>query len=453
MLVACSDDSSAPSPTDVRSAIHDDLGHILRETTAAADASTVNLPTGAAFGFATSLLGTSTPSIATRMLAAAGEDEESFDPDAMVDQLAQELFTDANHLGDGIYRVPASLFCTQQVFDDSTGTTTEAIDPDCASELAKMQLRIRVAEDGDGLRFFVQIDANHDEPLSLLLAHDKLAVTLNLDEASAAMTAIAPLVGESAPNAALAGSITGTVEVLGAAHARVALDFDRAISIKLSGARADEGVSLDGPDAIRFTSAAARVVTVDLDGGAPKASLDLGLGATTAHLPGDDLSAATDFALGGATLDAVFEGGALQLTNVSLGTTTTTVSVGGQTAMAIDLNPDAGRAFAATITADPATGDETVVVSPRFDLRTQIDQALLGDEAPVYDITRVLVDGSLRADALTGQIEVLAGTFSLTTNPSSYGFSATSGQCVQPTENYDDTTFTSYTTCSVGACE
>jgi hypothetical protein len=383
------------------------------------------------------------------MLAAAAEDEASFDPDAMLEQLEQELFTDANHLGDGVYRVPASLVCTQQVFDETTGTTTEAIDPDCASELDKMQLRIRVADDGDGVRFFVQIDANHDEPLSLLLAHDKLAVTLNLDDASAAMTAIAPLVGESAPNAALSGSITGTLEVLGAAHAQVALDFDRAISIKLAG----EGISLDGRDAVRFASAAARVLTVDLDGGAPKASLGVGLGATSAHIPGDDVSAATDFALGGATLNAVFEDGALQLTNVSLGNTTTTVSVGGQTAMAIDLNPDAGRAFAATITADPATGDETVVVSPRFDLRTQIDHALLGDEAPVYDVTRILVDGSLRGDALTGQIEVLAGTFSMTTNPSSYGFSATSGQCVQQTDNYDDTTFTSYTTYSVGACQ
>ncbi len=448
-LAACSDDP--PAPTDVRSAVHDDLGHILREAKAASDASTVNLPTGGAFGFATSLLGTGGSSISQRVLArtAADDEEGGFDPDAIVQKLETELFTDANYLGNGIYRVPASLACLVETYDEGTGMTTESVDPECASQLEQVQLRIRVADDDDGLRFFVQVDANHDEPLSVLLAHDQLSLTVNLDDATAALAAIAPLVGESAPNAALSGSITGTLQILGTAHAKASIDFDRAISIKL----ADEGISLDGPDAFRFTSAAARVISVDLDGNTPKAALDLGLGATTAHLPGDDASAATDLALGGATLDAVFEGGALTLTNVSLGETTTTLKVGGQTAMSIDLNPDAGRAFAATITADETAGTETVVVSPRFDLRTTVDHALLGDEAPAYDVTRILVDGSLRGSELTGQVEVLAGTFSMTTNPAQYGFTATAGQCVQETDIYDDETFTSYASYSVGACQ
>src|SRR5512143_2317521 len=50
-LAACGDDP--PSPTEVRSAIHDDLGYILHEGKAASDASTANLPSTSVFSLAT----------------------------------------------------------------------------------------------------------------------------------------------------------------------------------------------------------------------------------------------------------------------------------------------------------------------------------------------------------------------------------------------------------------
>lgn len=460
-LIACGD--GPPDPSEVRSALRNDLGHVLREGQASMDATT-NMPSGTAFGFATIALG-GTDGAALRAMApvsrflndlnpdlrdgTAGFDEET-GSDAVIQMLEQELFTDANYLGDGVFRVPASLVCEQTTYDPDTGIETTSIDPDCAQKLDLAQLRIRVASEDDGLRFYIQVDANHDEPLAFFLSHTKLAVTLDLDEATAAMAALAPIFGETAPNADLSGEITGAIEIRGAAHAGVSLSFDRALSIKF----ADQGVDLDGANATRFTSAAGTIIAVDLDAHATKASLDLGLGKTTAHIPGDALEPqATDFSLGGATVSARYQANTLTLTNISLGDTTTTLSKGGVQGLAIDLNPADGRSLDATITTDPVSGDETLEVSPRLDLRTSVDHAVLGDEAPVYDVTRVQLTGSLRGSAFGDVVEVLSGSLAVDTNPADYGFAAIAGQCVQSTDVFDDVTYTSYTTYAVVACQ
>ncbi len=457
-LVACSGD--APAPSDVRARIADDLHHVLTEGKAAIDGSTANLPTGSAFGFATTALDSAGAArlaapvarlfeAKDRRLAVDGEDTADFDPDAIIDTLNQELFTDANYLGDGIYEVPASLVCEETIYDPDTNTESTSIDAECAQRLAQAELRIRVEED-DGLRFWIQLDANHDEPLGILLRHDEVALTVDLDDASAAMTALAQVFGEDAPNADLAGQITGSLKILGTAHASASLSFDRAIAISF----ADEGVALDADGAYRFASAAGDIVTVDLDGTAEQAALDVGLGETTAHLPGDaEDPRATDVLLAGATVQASYQDNTVTLDNISLGSQTTTVSVGGQQALAIDLNPSDGRSLSATVTVDPTTGDETLAVSPRLDLQMTTNHTLLEDEPPVYDITRVQLDGSLRGSAEGERVEVVSGTFAIATDPAQYGFSAAAGECVFATEMYDDTTFSSWTQYSVGACQ
>jgi hypothetical protein len=427
---------------------------VLTEGQAAMDGSTANLPTGAAFGVATTALessGVARFAPIKRLLVRdrqLHEDEEAaFDPDEVIDFLNQKLFTDANHLGNGIYKVPASLVCAETTVDDlGNGFTT--IDPECAQKLELAQLRIRVEED-DGLRFWVQVDANHDEPVGVLLRRDELGLTVNLDDATDAMIALAPLFGEQAPNADLSGQISGSIKILGEAHAAVAVSFDRALSIKF----AEQGVGLDSDGAFELASAPADVIAIDLDGKASKAKLDLGLGETTAHVPADEFDPATDLVLGGASVNASFAGNTLTLNNISLGSKTTSMSIGGQQALAIDLNANDGRKLNATITVDPATGDETLTVSPRLDLQMSTNHELLDDEQPVYDITRIQLDGSLRGAAYSDRIEVLTGSLSMTTNPSQYGFAASAGQCVFATEIYDEVTFSSWTEYSVGSCE
>jgi hypothetical protein len=275
------------------------------------------------------------------------------------------------------------------------------------------------------------------------LRHDDLAVTVDLDDATDAMIALAQAFGEQAPNADLSGQVTASLKIHGQAHAGASISFDRAISIKF----ADQGVGLDSDGAVRFASAAGEIIAIDLDGNAPKADLDLGLGLTTLHIPSDEFDPSTDVVLGGATVNASFQGHTLTLENISLGNQTTTVTSGGVQELAIDLNANDGRKLNATIAADPATGSETVSVSPRLDLQT-----FTNDAPEPYNVTRVQLDGSLRGTDGSDTLEVVTGSFAITTNPSQYGFSAVAGQCVTATEIYDEVTYTSWTQYSVGAC-
>ena len=459
-LIGCGD---APEPTEVRSRLSTELARILRETHAAQQGATAELPGLGAFGMLESALGqssesstsfrvmqdltrriTGTATAPRHGLAPADPVEDELDTDAMVDYLNTTIFTDANHVGDGIYDIPSSLACTSTIIDEN-GDETEETDPDCVQSWDKIDLRIRVAEDGDTLRFAFQVGANHDEPLELGLASDELSLTVDLDEAEAATETLASAFGEQAPNARLAGRVTGALTVLGTAHVEASLTVNRAIAIAV----ADDGVDLDGADATRFSTAAGKIIAVELNGGAGSGAFELGIGETAVHIPGEE---SFDLDLAGATLRAEATAGQLSLTNVSLGNRTTTVKRNGALALSVDLNPDDGRTLNATITGDATTGEATLEVSPKLDARMTVNHAA-DDFTPVYDVTRVLLDGSLHGAEGTDALEVLSGTFAISTNPASYGFTANAGQCVLGTEAYDDTSGQYYTSFEVATCQ
>jgi hypothetical protein len=447
-LVACGSDDP-PTPTEVRSKIATDLGYILREADAASTAAD-SLPGADATGMLERVLGEDNE-LAARVRTAivaykvkgelaelrAPEEDDDFDADVFTAKLNDTVFSDANHVGDGIYNVPPELVCV---------TPTETIDPDCAAKLARAQLRVRVTSSGDTMTFALQVGAEHDEPLSFALAKRSIALTIDLDDAWRAAATIAAVIdgSEELPNAELSGQITGKLEILGPAHAKASLTFDRAISFKL----AEVGQDLDGPTALRFTSAKANVVAVTLDGNDSSGALTLGLGETLLH---DEDDTETDLA--GITATAAFAANQpLVLSNVSLGNRTSTVTVAGVRARTIDVNPLDGRTFGATISHDATTNLDTLTVTPKLDVRISIDHAVLGEPEPVYGITQIFLDGQLRGAAERDRIEVLTGTFSLITDPSEHGFSATAGQCVVGTEAVDATTGAHYTRWTAGSC-
>ena len=465
-LAACSDD--APPPAEIRARISTDLAGVLREANAAYEGGTEAMPGSAASAAMDRLLGGDSetslrirdavarlagPAASGAGLAAFAEPaDEPADPDAKLAALAEKLFTDENHLGDGIYQVPPELVCTRTEVDTS-GNTTQTVDAACAEKLAQAELRIRVSQSGGELRFAIQLDADHDEPLTIGLAKDAISLTIDLDDAWHAATALGQLFGEDLPNAELAGQITGRLEILGAAHGKLTIDIDRAVSI----AFAEQGAALDGPDAYRFASAKAKVLAVELDGAAKRGSYALGLGATSAHVL-DIFSTSADrdhydLDLPGLTASSEFAAGQpLEIRNISLGDRTASISKNGTRASAIDLNPEDGRALSATVALDPDTGAETLSVSPRLDLRIAVDHAAWGEAAPVYDVTQILLDGSVRSDEDGGQLEVMTGAFRISTSPASYGFSAAAGQCVSATDEIDPTSSDFYTRWTVGAC-
>jgi hypothetical protein len=453
--LGCHDDP--PTPTEVRSSITGDLGNVLRETSAAVDGSTDALPGSTALSMIDRILGSDSPISAplqemTARLAVhaavadPGATGATIDADAQVAYFNDKLFTDANHVGDGVYQVPASLVCTRTAFDGTTEVQT--IDPKCAAQLAKAELRIRVARDGGALVFAVQLDADHDEPLLLTLTHTSLAVTVDLDGAQRAFVALAAVFDEDVPNVALGGRVTGKLEVLGTAKVKLSASIDRALSIKSAAA----GTDLAGPGAFVLASAKATVVAVTLDGHARSGALAIGLGETAVKLPAASDGKRFELDLPGVTASAAYsDGRPLAVTHLGLGGRTTVVSISGVRAQTIDLNPDHGRALDVMLSRDPVTGTETVAVTPRLDLRMTVDHAVLGDSPPVYDVTRVLLDGSLRGDDANDRVQV-TGSFSIATNPASFGVTAITGQCVTGTDATDPTTGQPFTRWTAGSC-
>ena len=456
-LVGCSEDPP-PTPTEVRSQISSDLGNVLREANASFAGSSGALPGTSAMAIVDRAIGTDTvlgarvhsmaAAVAARSSdAAPAAGSDLVDVDAELSYLDDKLFTDANHVGSGVYQVPASLVCSRTTVD-SSGNAVTAIDPTCADQLAKLDLRIRVARDGGALVFAIQLDADRDEPLRFTLTHTSLAVTVDLDGAQRAFVALAPLLGVDAPNAALAGQVTARLEILGTAKARASFAIDRALAI----AFAKQGADLAGPDAFALTSAKTDAYSVTLDGAARSGSLTVGLGATTLKLP-QVSGKRFELDLPGATAAASFAADRpLQLTHLGLGNRTTTVSINGVRAETVDLNPDHGRAFDATVTEDAATGAVTVAVTPKLDLQRSIDHAVLGDAPPVYDITRVVLDGSLVQNSSASGPVAVTGSFSVATSPASYGFTASTGQCVTTADAIDPTSGASYVQWTVAAC-
>lgn len=400
-LAGCGDDP--PSPSEVRSSLTRDLAHVLNEGEAAL-AGVDDVPGAAALSLMTDMVRERATLPGgeglARLLAPADEDEDDLDVDALIETLGNEVFTDANHVGDGVFRIPASLVCG------------EPVDPTCAENFDAAQLRVRVARDGDGLDFALQVGAAHDEPLVVSVDPNALALTVDLDDTYRAAVALATLFGEDLPNTAMSGQVTGELRVLGPAHARVALTIDRALAI----AAAPEGEDLAGAAAFRLSSAAAAVFAFEVDGNAPSLLGMIGLGETAIHIPalGDEGSAlAVD--LPGVKGTAKIEPGApLELTGISLGQRTTQVTRDGVPVLSIDLNPDHGRAFGATVSA------ASITVTPLIDLRIATDT----------DSSRFELEGAVRSrsDVQGDLIEVLTGRFALTP-----GFEAVAGQCVRET--------------------
>lgn len=359
----------------MRSRITTDLGNVLHQSQAA---SGLAMPGAIALGY-----------VLPAMPAAP-------DADATL-AWATSVFSDADYLGDDVFRFPAESVCK----------TDDVVDPACVAAVDKAGLRIRV-DAGDALHFYPQLGPDHDEPIDIMVKHDGLSITADLDGADSALLAVGAALGAQAPAAQLAGQVTFELRVAGPAHVLAALTIDRPIAIAL----ADQDGALDGDGAVRFAAPAGELAAIDVDADARTFTGHFDLGGLGAHVPGHD------FAISTATVDAAFDGTALALTGVAL---SASESVAAHVAATIALSQ-----LDATITG--ANGQETLAPSPRLELSSFIDHGLLGDAAPAFDVTRVVLDGVLRGDP--AMLAVTTGALSVATSPVQFGFVATAGECV-----------------------
>lgn len=429
-LAACDE---APAPSTVRQGLSTNLAAMLPEVMGAlqSDAS-ARVPLDSAeqvldmFDGEADVITTLAATPLVRTLADASELEH----ERLAGWLGRNVFSDANHKGDGVYALPAALFCSETT-DPTTGDPAGAINAGCADLVAKVAPKIKVRGDQSELEFSLLLGPSENEPFFLTLTKRSLKLAVDLGEGADAVAELADVLEGQAPNLRASGRIASSVAVQGEQKVTFQFTIEKPVAL----AFAEQGVSLDSPAAVRFSSAAAPVYTISIDGKAQTLTGALAVGETKLHTPADDIDGepAIDLDLPGMTGSlTIAPGEPVKITGIGLGGRTLTVDANGARAMSLDLNPQHNRRF--DVTVSEAAGKVTFAVSPAMDLRAQVNRAALGEAARTYEVTQVLLDGQSPALTLSASsLQVASGSFKVVTNPTTYGVEATAGQCLAET--------------------
>ncbi len=352
--------------------------------------------------------------------------------------LNEELFTEANYAGDGVYRIPAEGFCDT----DETG----AIDAACAAEIAALKPTIRAEVDGDDALDLTLVIGSL-EPAAVRLEWNHARLTVDLADVGAAIKASSTLLdlgSEAEATWKLSGVVAADLDVRTKSVATFAVDIDEPIHASFAG----KGIALDSPQAFNLDIAkTAPAFRIQLDSNNLALRGGAALNATRLHVPADEETAALDLDLPGAAIVWNQVGSAPLSLDLSLGSRTTTVSVGGKQAIGIDLNPTYDRKLEVTVETEEDTGAAIFTLWPDLDLRLAIDHAVLGDPAPRFDVTQLrtrsegVIASAVRVSELadgTAQAEIVGGTLTIATNPAEFGVTIAAGQCVGAEERTDD---------------
>ena len=342
--------------------------------------------------------------------------DESFEPvpaadgeeptgDELAEMLASQIFTEENHEGGGVYRIPASLVC-----EDDTG----AVDPECAEQFDQLELRIRAVLAEDGLDFTLLVGPDRAAPLTVELRPARAALVVDLGETAAALTHVASVTGEEIvlPDE-LAGQIAVGLEVRGDAHVAIGLAVRERVVIAMPAAGGRFDFSTEARDPL---------IELDLDGSARQVALLLDLGRTVVSMPmqeADPFSLATGtWALDwkGLSMTATARDGEdrIELTNIGLGDDTSTLSLDDTVLVAIDLNAADGRRLDVTLAPAQDGGLPTATFTPGLDLVVDLYLQPLADAGDAVeswlldDTYRIALDGdrpvtqAIEADELAG---------------------------------------------------
>jgi hypothetical protein len=354
-----------------------------------------------------------------------------------------KIFGDDRYHGNGNYDVSPAALCALIAPGQAAA---------CAALVGNLDLRLHTTAspqaahadpDDEGFLVGVQIGPDHVEALTITLASRRdplgtietsLTAALDLEVLQRALTGL-----PGVPPTKLSGHLT--IDLSGGPFgALFSVHVDRALSIAIAGASGD----LAGHDAFSLTSAPG-FIDLDLTSAAGLPPLvTLALGATALELPAGADGKRHGFAMaaltGGAQLDP-FPDTAISVTDLSFGGPLT-ITRDGATARTLALDPDDGNKLSFAV-----SGVKTFSFVPlsKLDLRLTVDHAVLGDTAPAFDVSQILLDGTVAATAAPARVELQDGSFRIDTVPAGHGFTAAAGQCIT-----DSVTATVQWT--VGAC-
>ena len=363
LAAAC---GNAASPEEVRQGLVDlpvllaDLGETSDAVTTSATAGRFDDDMNAlngAFGSMPIRFPTVSTTTTTFKLPATDGDVESG-----LRAIVDKIFTEANHEGDGVFRVHGDVLCDADEPDYA----------DCVAKVEALEIRIRAERDGDTIELTLLIGPERAAPLSLAASHDTLAVTVDLAGTRAALVHTSTVTGETfeLPDT-MAGQISVSLHRHGRLDWTAALSVPQAIDVTGHVSEGPVAIHVDARDPMLSLRAngVRRELTATVDIGpvaltAPwKAVSPESLAVGTFHLDWRGLTGRVTLADGQSTL--TFE-------DISLGDGTSSFKLDDVTLLSLALNAESGRSVDVTF-APSASGLPTIAFSPGFVLDVGLD--------------------------------------------------------------------------------
>jgi hypothetical protein len=383
--------------------------------------------------------------------------EEQFDDtaDDLKLWLRQRVLADANLESqsddEAVYLLHGDPTCRALPRSGDPAGAVPPLDQGCVDKLTRLQVRVVLRADGDGVRLGIDVGPDRHELSAVIIHSNLLAIESNLPQTYDAIQFIDQTLGDASPMGgaqleALTGVVRFSLEKLGEKKVAFAISVPSAIHVAT---RTSSGAL--GPDV--QLAASDDTFSLTLDGVARAATAGVNLGALdvltnwdprgTGASPNRDLHVA----LGAMTAATTFTEGVQELVSKGVGIGPTSISVRGASVFDLGFNPNDMHRFDLRISLD-AAGEPHFELTPRFDLSLGFHlAAVAADFAPdnqppsyVLDETyRVLLDNGGAAAALgavpatgafSGGLKIGAGTLTISSTKAPSPIVVPAGKCL-----------------------
>jgi hypothetical protein len=331
---------------------------------------------------------------------------------------------------------------------DPTGTIP-ALDTHCTGQLNKLQVRLVLRADGDGVRLTIKVGPDRLELSSLVIHSDLLAVEMDLAKAYTASQFIDQTLGTDSPMGgtqfdALTGAVRFSLQKNG--DKKVTFAVAVLAPLHVAGKRSDGTL---GPE--MKLAATDPVLSLIADGIMQTATVKLNVGAldvwTNWNVTGTTAAPNRDLhvAVGALTGETTFQEGIDELSAKGLGIGATAVQVRANTIFDLGLNPNDMRRFDLKVTLD-AAGEPRFEITPLFDLSLGFHLGLVANDLsnppPSYLVDETyslrLDNGGAPATVLAapatatfaGGVKVGPGTLTLSSSKVTDPITVPAGKCL-----------------------
>ena len=379
--------------------------------------------------------------------------EEQFDDtaDRLKIWLRERVLADANLESktddEAIYRLHPDPTCRHIPSADDPPGTIPALSTSCVDDLTRLEVRVSLRADGDGVRLAVRIGPQGLE-LSVFIIHsDLLALEMNLPKAYEASRLIDQTLGSENPVDAQFDALTGKIRL--AVHK----DGEKKVTFSASVVEAIHIGTLEssgavGPDV--KLAASDPTIAVTADGMLQALTVKVDMGALDVLGDWDPMGVASPnrdvrVQVGGLYGQATFTEATDVIAATGVGVGAVSVDAHGARIFDLGLNANDMRRFDATIALN-AAGQPEIQLTPRFDLDIGYHLGLVASEyttpPPSYlvdETYRVLLDNGGASTGVAavpasstfgGGIKVTAGTLTISSTGAPQPVVVPAGKCL-----------------------